>query len=169
MGIKTVDDTTILDPLYQKQKENLCKMRTALVSCASDTGVSTSQAMQSITTMRVYHQLVRIVKYLELMDKLEAKLYESIEYQIDTSSPDDPGTLVALMQIQTNLQKTMIESHKLLEPYLDLQEFNVVDLIPVQHDTNTSPVQVMSPEDRDKLRSSAQAVLLQLTGGEKHD
>lgn len=59
----------------------------------------------------------------------------------------------------------MIESHKLLQPYLDIKEFSVVDLVP-QDTTSTSSSQLnMKSEDRDRLRSTAQQVLIELKEG----
>lgn len=167
VDIKTVDDSTsIIDPLYQKQKEGITKMRTALLASTSDSSMSTSRAIQNITTMRIYHQMMRIIKYTELMDKLEDKLYRSIDNLLDTS-PDDDQTLIQLLTIQGRLQKSMIESHKLLQPYLDIQDFNVVDLMPVDNENTGVKTNItMNPEERDKLRSNAQAILLQLTGGD---
>lgn len=169
MNVKTFDssDNVIYDNLYQRQKENASKMRTAMLALSSENGVTTRQAIQEITSMRIYHQLVRIIRYMELMDKLENKLYESIEYSIDNANSSDPSTWAALLSIQEKLQKSMIESHKLLQPYLDIQDLAVVDLASTKVDTSSiSPV--MNPEDRDKLRSNAQAVLkqLQLSGGD---
>ena len=64
----------------------------------------------------------------------------------------------------------MIESHKLLQPYLDIQEFSIADL---SDSTQETPItsHIMSPEDRDRLRSKAQAVLYQLemSDGDNND
>lgn len=169
MDIKTVDDsnTLIIDDLYQRQQENASKMRTALLAAFDDTGISTRQAIQGITGMRIYHQLMRIIRYTQLMDKLEEKLYESIEYSIDSSQASDPSTWMGLLSIQERLQKSMIESHKLLQPYLNIQELSAVDLSEPEPDLNPTS-QILTPEDRDKIRSNAQAVIqqLQLSGGD---
>lgn len=163
MDIKTVDDSNCLitDDLCRKQKEYISKMRTALLSFSDENGVSTRQAIQGITAMRIYHQLVRIIRYLELMDKLEMRLYESIEYSIDNAKVQDPSTWAALLAVQEKLQKSMIESHKLLQPYLNVQEFTVVDLTS-QNNTASAPTLLMNSEDRDELRSKAQLILNQL-------
>ena len=164
MDIKTLDGSTVVtDPIYQKQKEGVAKMRTSLLACSNDSGISTRQAIQNITTMRVYHQLMRIIKYLEMMDKLEAKLYESLDYTIENSE-SDTKTMMMLLGIQATLQKNMIESHKLLQPYLDIQEFTMVDLVQ-QESVSTSDALLMKSEDRDRLRANAQAVLMQLKEG----
>lgn len=163
MDIKTVDEpnTLITDDLYKKQKENVSKMRTALLSFTDENGVSARRAIQGITGMRIYHQIIRIIRFTELMDKLEAKLYESIDYTIDSSDVHDVETLSLLINIQGRLQKSMIESHKLLQPYLDIQEFTIADLADSGQEAPVT-AQIMNPEDRDRLRSKAQAVLYEL-------
>ena len=172
MDIKTVDEPSVLvtDELYKRQKENVSKMRTALLSFTDENGVSVRRAIQGITGMRIYHQIIRIIRYTELMDKLETKLYESIDYTIDNAELGDNDTLAILLATQERLQKSMIESHKLLQPYLDIQEFSIADL---SDSTQETPItsHIMSPEDRDRLRSKAQAVVYQLemSDGDNND
>lgn len=161
LSIKTVDGNTVLNPLYQRQKEDVCKMRTSLLACTDVNGGSTRQALQNITAMRVYHQLMRIIRYTELMDKLEDKLYSCIDSAIDSASSSDPTTWMMLLNIQEKLQKSMIESHKLLQPYLDIKEFTVVELAPDDIDTAKSD-SLLSPEERDSVRSKAQSLMLEL-------
>ena len=79
--IETVDNGQILDPLLQKQKSDVAQMRTALLSCSAQPD-SASIALQRVAALQMYHQVARIIKYLDLMDKLEAKLYQSIESTI---------------------------------------------------------------------------------------
>ena len=182
MSIKTVDDKApvvdneeldaqpvqLCNPLYARQREDVAKMRTSLLACVDDNGYPTKQAINNITVMRVYHQIARIIRYLDLMDKLEDKLYSAIEVQINDADLFDDGTVARLLTIQERLQKTMLESHKLLQPYLDIQEFNVVDLTAsASTATSASAVaaDIMKPEDRDRLRSNAQAVLVELQSG----
>jgi hypothetical protein len=160
--IKTVDDYQILDPLYSKQKEGVSKMRASLLACSSDNSTSMVNAIQNITVMRIYHQLSRIIKYTELMDKLEDKLYESIENTIDNVN-SDPATMMMLLNVQEKLQKSMIESHKLLQPYMDVKEFAVMDL--VQPEDNHSNITILDPEKRDGLRTKASNILKQLNAG----
>lgn len=163
MDIKTVDSSNnlIIDDLYQRQKENVSKMRTALLAVSDESCITPRQAIQDITGMRIYHQLIRIIRYTELMDKLETKLYESIEYSIDSANSPDPATWITLLKIQEKLQKQMIESHKLLQPYLDIKEFSIVELTSIDNTQNSANI-IMEPEERDKLRSKAQSILLQL-------
>lgn len=165
--LKTVETSSkLLDPLYQKQIEGVAKMRTALVA-SSDDALSCKAAIHSITTMRVYHQIARIIRYLEMMDKLEAKLYASIDSTIDNANEHNPATWMMLLNIQERLQKTMIESHKLLQPYLDIQEFSVVELTSQTNEVASESI-TLDSASRDKLRSSAQAVLAELTAGDVH-
>lgn len=170
MDIKTVDSSNgcIIDDMCQRQKENLSKMR-ASVMALSDGGFSTRQAIQEITGMRIYHQLMRIIQYTELMDKLEAKLYESINFAIDNANSSDQSTWITLLGIQAKLQKSMIESHKLLQPYLDIQELAIVDISKSENEIE-SPVAIMNSEDRDRLRMNAQSVIkqLHLSGGDSN-
>lgn len=163
-NIKTVDGfTSILDPLYQKQKEGVAKMRTSLLACTEDPTMAKA-AIQNISTLRVYHQIARIIRYLEMMDKLEDKLYSSIDVTIDNANENSPSTWMMLLNIQERLQKTMIESHKLLQPYLDIQEFSIVELTAQSVDDNSRPV-ILNADSRDKIRSSAQAALEALQAG----
>lgn len=169
MDIKTVDSSKNLlaDEIYQRQKENVSRMRASILALSSDSGVSTRAVIQEITGMRIYHQLMRIIKYTELMDKLETKLYESIECAVESANSAEPSTWAALLTIQEKLQKSMIESHKLLQPYLDIQELAVVDLAKTESDVSSS-ASILSSEDRDRLRMNAQNVIqqLQLSGGD---
>lgn len=162
---KTFDSSPV-NPLYSVQKEGVGKMRTSLLSCIhDDTGLLTSKAINSITVMRVYHQLARIIRYLEIMDKLEDKLYESMEYNIENCDPHSMDTLNMLIDIQAKLQKSMIESHKMLQPYMDLQDMSVVDLMSsttsVQNNDD-NPIKIMSPESRDRIRTSAKNLITEL-------
>ena len=159
--IETVDQPTPMNPIYKRQREDVAKMRTSLLACHDDSSMPTRLAIQKITVLRVYHQVSRIIRYLEIMDKLEDKLYESIDYEIDNADITDSETWAKLIMIQEKLQKSMIESHKMLQPYLDLTEFSVVDL--TQDDGQTAGTELtMSPEKRDNLRLAAQSVLAEL-------
>ena len=159
-----------IDSTYAKQKEGVAKMRASLLACDVYGGDGTStllQTMNNLTVMRVYHQLMRIIRYTEMMDKLEDKLYKSIDEVLDSSNTD-PGTLLVLLKIQADLQKSMIESHKLLQPYMDAKDFKVSDLITSTAEVEVSPkVSLMSQAQRENLRNSAGEVLkaLQLRTG----
>ena len=165
MSIETVDTVergVVMDPLIRRQKEDVAKMRTSLLSCIDENGVSTMRAIQTVTVLRVYHQLNRIIKYTELMDKLEEALYTSIDNYIDNADFRNVEVLDKLLSIQSQLQKSMIESHKLLQPYMDIRDFSVVDLVDttVSNSGDSSiTAKLMTSESRDKVRNSAQAVI----------
>lgn len=161
--IETFDHPVTVNPLYKRQREDVAKMRTSLLSCTDDSVMPTRQAIQRITVLRVYHQITRIIRYLEIMDKLEDKMYAAIDYEIDNSEISDSDTWVKLMAIQEKLQKSMIESHKMLQPYLDITEFSVVDL--TQDSGDEKQEILMSPEKRDNLRMVAQSVLEEIMAG----
>lgn len=154
----------ITDPLYSKQREDVAKMRTSLLAC-SDDPVTSTKALQNITVLRVYHQVSRIIRYLEMMDKIEDKLYESLDYRLEHMDIENPTSWMMLLNVQERLQKNLIESHKLLQPYLNVEEFSLQSLMPVS--TSTSAVEsgaaaVLPKSSRDKLRQSAQQVLAAL-------
>lgn len=161
--VSSSDSNNYLNPLLRKQQEGVAKMRTALLACTDENAVTLRHTLQNITAMRVYHQMTRIVKYTELMDKLEDKLYESIEDTIDNSNSSDPTTWIALLNIQERLQKSMIESHKMLQPYLNVQEFSVVDLVDSSQIEEDDTMGLTIPaQSRDNIRIKAQAILSQL-------
>lgn len=156
-NLETVQDTSsVKDTLISKQKEGVARMRTSLLAF-DDNGQVSRKAIQNITNLRIYHQLTRIVRYTEMADKLENKLYECIDNSIDNIDDDSPATWLALLEVQSRLQKLMLDSHKLLQPYLDLQEFSISDLSSTQDETNSTLI--LNSASRDKLRLTAQNVL----------
>lgn len=151
------------NPLQVKQKEYAERMRAALLVCGGD-AQSTKVAINNITVLRVYHQIARIIRYLDLMDKLEEKLYKSIEYTIEHTSSESTATWFTLLNIQERMQKLMIESHKLLQPYLDIEEFSISELTQSQtgaDGTASSPI-LLNAESRDKVRTTAQTIMSEL-------
>ena len=158
--IKTVDDGQLLDPLLQKQKSDVAHMRTALLSCTANPE-SAAVALQNITVLRIYHQMARIIRYLDLMDKLEAKLYSSIEARMDRMRDEDMTTFMTLLNIQTQLQKNMIESQKLLEPYMEVAE--TVQAMQIKDAGSDNPMTaVLDKDSRDTVRLAAQNILAEL-------
>ena len=163
---QTVDS---LDPLLTKQKEDVAKMRASLLSCSQGDELSAATSLRNITVLRVYHQISRIIRFIEMMDKLEEKMYESLDYAIDNMDVFDDSTWAQLLRIQTQLQQNLIESHKILQPYLDFQDLGINDLVAstqVVDAENTSSALVLDRDSRDKLRTGAQQVLTILEGGE---
>lgn len=159
-NVETVNASVIsTDPLIHKQKEDVAKMRASLLCCNDDI-YSAGQAIKNITILRVYHQIARIIKYIEMMDKIEDKLYRSIDASIELMEDDNPTTWMSLLTIQEKLQKNLIESHKLLEPYLNSDLFNIESLSPtIIEEAETNIAGVLTKESRETLRTSAQQVL----------
>lgn len=149
------------DPLILKQKQDVEMMRSLLLGCNTADPNSVKAAMNNILVMRVYHQISRIIKYTEQMDKIEAKLYESIDTSLETMNNADPRTWMMLLNIHERLQKIMIDSHKILEPYLDMQNLTYVEVNP-EISSDSFAKTLLDQQSRDKLRSSAQTILAAL-------
>lgn len=163
---KTVtSEADIVDPLYRKQQQDVAAMRASLLTFDENNPNSARSAIQKITVMRFYHQISRIIRYTDMMDKIEAKLYESIDKSLENMNSSSPSTWMALIQLQEKLQKSMIESQKLLEPYLDMGSLSFVE-VPQQSQEVSFGAMIMEQESRDKLRASAQAVLAAIQASE---
>lgn len=157
--------TSNSDLLFDKQKQDVADMRASLLSFSQDTDpLSAKYAMQRITVMRVYHQISRIIKYTEMMDKIEEKLYESIDKALDSMNTDSPSTWITLLNIQEKLQKSMIESHKLLQPYLDPELFSSVTIIQAPETEPDYQKMLIDQDSREKIRTGAQSVLAAIQG-----
>ena len=154
------------DPLYEKQKEDVARMRSSLLSCSADPSLA-KVAMQNVAILRLYHQVARIIRYLDLMDRLEDKLYSSIEYTVDKMNAESQSTWMMLLNIQEKLQKNMIESQKLLAPVQDLIDAANAELFSVvESSTPAVPgTLTLDASTREKLRLSAQTVIRQLNVG----
>lgn len=149
---------TIQDPLYMKQKEDVASMRASLLSCNMMDAASSRLALKRVTVMRVYHQITRIIRYTEMMDKIENKLYESIDHSLENMDSANPSTWLALLNIQEKLQKSMIESHKLLQPYLDDGLFEGVEIPQDTPEQSFTSIHI-DQTARDNIRNAAQGVL----------
>lgn len=161
--IKTVvSDAELYDPIYKRQLEDVAAMRSSLLLSNVNNPASVKNAVQNITVMRVYHQLSRIIRYLEIQTKIEDKLYESIECSLETMESDSAGTWIALLQIQEKLLKCMTESEKLLQPYLDLTPYIEATTITEQDTTKSFANMIMDKDSRENLRTAATAVLAAL-------
>lgn len=165
-SLETVEGnvTPIADPILAKQQEDVAKMRTSLLACSNSPSLAKT-ALQNIAVLQIYHQVSRIIRYLDMMDKLEDKLYQSIEYAVDRANPQSSSTWLMLSSIQEKLQRSMIESNKLMEQYLDLHNLRLFDLAEPEEDTSlTGNAALLSNESRDLVRRNAQKVLLELQG-----
>lgn len=161
--IKTVgSDAELYDPMYKKQLQDVASMRTSLLLSNIDNPASVKTAVQNITIMRVYHQLSRIIRYLEIQSKIEEKLYESIECSLLNMQPEDSSTWAALLHIQEKLLKCMTESEKLLQPYLDLTPYIEATTVPETDTTQSFANMLMDKDSRENLRTAASAVLAAL-------
>lgn len=154
--------------LYANQCRDVSNMRTSLLSCNKNDPDSARKAIQYITVQRVYHQISRIIRYTEMIDKLEDKMYESINMDIDQMDSADPGTWRTLLQLQSKLQESMIESHKLLEPYLKMETLTTIE-VPKDDPNDTFTAMILDQQSREKLRTSAQEVLAAIAIVDKDD
>lgn len=145
--------------VFLQQMSDVQQMRDNLFSFNRADPNAARKAIQNITLLRVYHQMERIIRYTALMDQLEDRLYQSIEAKLANSDPDDETLFLTLIPIQERLQKAMIESHKLLEPYLNMEQLSVLE-IPVQEDPADSfTSMILDQESREKVRTGVQELL----------
>lgn len=159
--LKTVEGSSeviIQDPLLAKQREGVARMRASLLACNED--VNPTTVVTQITAQRVIHQLSRIVRYTELMDKIEEALYDSMDATLASiGALPGPASTNALLVLQERLQNNMIASHKILEPYLGM--VSDIDAIPEPIDADN----LYDATARDRIRTAAQMVLADLAGG----
>ena len=162
--LKTVE-TQKVDPLYAKQREDVANMRASLLACTGDYE-STKQAINNITVLRVLHQVSRIIRYTEMCDKIEEKIYESIDATLESANIHSTSTWMLLLNAQEKLQNIILNSHKLLQPYLEIESKNIAELTAQMDKVVTQPVETgLDANSRDKLRTSARAVIQELSGG----
>ena len=159
--LKTVgEETTFSDPLRSKQIEGVQRMRTSLLSC-DDNPLSVRHALNNITILRIYHQLTRVIRYTEMMDKIEERLYQSMDAALDQINPDNNSAWVMLMNMQSQLQENMLSSHKLIQPYLDmLKSADMFDSTATE--IEESAPKILDQVSRERLRGAAQEVLASL-------
>lgn len=155
---KTVGDPDDMSLLVE-QMNDVSSMRSALLSFPKSDPQAAVKAIRNVTLLRVYHQVERIVRYTEMCDKIEDRMYQSINAKLDNTSPDDESLWYTLLGIQDKMQKIMIESHKLLEPYLSLEQLQALE-VPQQADPADSfTSMILDQESREKVRTSAQQVI----------
>jgi len=158
-NFKTVDvPATSPDALRDKKQEDVAKMRTSLLACGDDPR-EIVHSIKTVTVLRVIHQVSRIVSYLDMMDRIEDKLYQSIDEVIDTLDTQDLTTWSILLNLQSRLQQNMIESHKLLEPYLNIEDLGMIELSESVSPDVVPESEILSRESRDELRENARKVL----------
>lgn len=157
---KTVSSGMI--DIYAKQCEDVASMRTSLLTFDRTDPLAAKKAIQNITILRVYHQLERIVRYTDVMNKLEDKMYAAIDHSLDEMDEYDSDTWLKLVQLQERLQRSMIASHDLLKPYLDFEAFGIVDSQPTVDPEKSFASIITDQNSRDKIRDSAVQVLAML-------
>lgn len=149
-----------VDPLLKEQQSLVEQMRSTMVLFNKSDANSATRAVRNITVMRVYHQISRIIKFTEMMDLLEDKIYESVIANMGEMDSYDPATMMTLLKVQSQLQETMIQSQLLLKPYLDL---DIEALAPPPELEETSfGATIISQESRNNIRTGAQALLTEL-------
>ena len=165
---KTVDVRTVSaspDALINKKQEDVAKMQASLLAC-SDKPEDIARTVKQITVLRVIHQIARIISYLDMMDKIEEKLYDAIDNALDNIDTQDVTSWGVLLNLQGRLQDHMIESHKLLEPYLNEKALNMLDISEYTDISEDNVISSISQESRDRLRENAQQVLDMLESGD---
>lgn len=161
VAIDSVSDTvtTEVNLLYKQQEQDVKGMRSALLGCNRKDAKSVKSAMRNILVMRVYHQLARIIRFTEEMDKIEDKMYKELDRQL--LDPDFTGTesLVLLIGIQERLQKVMVDSQKLLDPYLDMNELMMIEAEVEEEQDDSFGSKILSQTSRQNIREGARRIL----------
>lgn len=157
-------DTKSADTLTAQQQSDVSAMRSALLDCDRGDATSVSFALQTIFSMRVFHHLSRLIKYTEHMDKIEQKLYESMDRYMDSLDETDTSAWMGLITAQEQLQRIMMNSQKLLEPYS-----NVSLYIPERPVEDSFGNGLLDQNERKKLRESAQLILDTLKESEENN
>ena len=157
---KTVSGSSSSTDLLVEQASDVANMRASLLSFNKSDPNAARKAIQNVTILRVYHQLERIVRYTEMVDKIEDKIYQSIDAKLMNADPDDETLCYSLIPLQERLQKMMIESHKLLEPYLALEQIAVLDVQQQAADPATSfASMILEQESRERVRTGVQQII----------
>lgn len=155
---KTVSSTTSLD-LLSEQARDVANMRASLLSFDKRDPAAARKAIQNVTLLRVYHQLERIVRYTEVIDKIEDRIYQSIDMKLMNADPDDEDLWFTLIPMQERLQRMMIESHKLLEPYLSMEQLTALDVPKEEDPANSFTSMLLEQESREKVRTGVQQLM----------
>lgn len=157
-----VVEDDLVNPLLREQVEQAAQMRDALLVCRKSDIHTAKGALQNIAVLQVYHQVARIIRFTEMMDRLEDKLYSSIDANLAQMDDFDPATMMMLVKVQGDLQKSMVLSQEMLKPYMDI---DIESLAPVKDITEESSfgAALIPKESRNAIRSGAQALLTELT------
>ena len=154
-------DDSLVNPLLREQTEQAAQMRDALLTCRKNDVTSAKVALQNIAVLQVYHQVARIIRYTEIMDRLEDKLYASIDANLSSMDDFDTNTMILLTKIQSDLCKSMVLSQDMLKPYMDIDLDSIAPPRDVNDDT-TFGAAIIPKESRNAIRNGAQALLTEL-------
>ena len=157
---------TFVDPLLKEQKQQAAQMRDALLTCKKNDITSAKVALQNIAILQVYHQVSRIIRYTEMMDRIEDKLYDSIDMNLSEMDEADPNTMILLLKVQSQLQESMVLSQKLLEPYMNIDLASIAPPVEINEETSFGAA-IIPKESRNAIRNGAQALLTELRNAEK--
>lgn len=155
-----VADNTV-DPLLVEQQAQAAQMRAALLTCRGSDITSAKVALQNIAVLQIYHEVGRIIRFLEQMDRLEDKLYDCIDMNISGMDSADPATMMMLLKVQGDLYKTMVLSQELLKPYMNIDLAAIAPPRDVNDDTSFGAA-LLPKESRNIIRNGAQALLTEL-------
>ena len=160
-GVPEDTELSCVDPLLREQQEQANQMRAALLTCKKNDITSAKIALQNIAVLQVYHQVARIIRYTEVMDRLEDKIYDSIDMNISGLESADPATMLMLVKVQSDLQKSMVMSQDLLKPYMDIDLDAIAPPREINDDTSFGAA-ILPKESRNAIRNGAQALLTEL-------
>ena len=159
-GVPEDNSLSLIDPLTKAQMDRVGQMRSTMLSFDPCDFSEAKRAIQNVTVLRIYHQVARIIKFIDTMDQLEDKIYDSITMNIGQMDSCDPMTMMTLLKVQSQLQETMIQSQLLIKPYLDM---DIEAIAPPKELVETSyGVAIIPQESRNNIRSGAQALLTEL-------
>jgi hypothetical protein len=148
-----------LDSLYAQQQQDIKNMRSALLDCNRTDAKSVKSAMRNILVMRLYHQMARIIRFTEEMDQVEDRMYHELHLKLKDPSLEGSEALILLLTIQERMQKLMVESQKLLDPYMNLDLLNMVDVDAQAEEDDSYGAKILSQESRQNIRSNAQQIM----------
>lgn len=145
--------------LFVQQTNDVQSMRDQLMTFNRRDPAAARKALQNVTLLRVYHQLERIVRYTDMMDRIEDSIYQSIDMKLQNADPYDEDLCYKLIPLAERLEKMMIDSHKLLEPYLNFEQLNALEVEPEQDPANSFTSMLLEQESREKVRTGVQQLM----------
>ena len=154
-------DVSLTNPLLIAQINQAAEMRTSLLACTTTDLRSAKSALQNIAVLQIYHQVARIIRFTEQMDRWEDKLYDSMDMCIGGMDSADPATLMLMLKVQGDLYKAMVISQDLLKPYVDIDLEAIAPPRDINEETSFGAA-ILPRESRTVIRNGAQALLTEL-------